>query len=164
MWRKAIRIDVKKNTILLHYMGISHHEISRRLKISRHRIRQPVRKFDKLHTVAMTLGGGRPQKATDRDQRLIKLQQLRDDTNFLADLVRYAHTNLNLFLSRSTISRILREFDMVSYIAPWKPKITRAQRSNRVHWYHQHSDWSMKQWSRVIFSDESNFEIVNRKS
>ncbi|CAF4232156.1 unnamed protein product, partial [Rotaria magnacalcarata] len=29
---------------------------------------------------------GRPQKVTDRERRLIKLQQLRDDTCSLADL------------------------------------------------------------------------------
>jgi transposase len=77
-----------------------YHEISRRLKISCRCIRQTIRKFDQFHTVTTKPGAGRPRKATDREKRLIKLQQLRDDTFSLADLVRYAHTDLNLSISR----------------------------------------------------------------
>ena len=49
---------------------------------------------------------------------VIKLQQLRDDTCSLVDLVRYAHTDLNLSISRPTISRILQHYNMISYILP----------------------------------------------
>ena len=65
-------------------MGISQHEIFRRLKISHRCIRQT---FNKFHTVSTKPGAGRPPKVTDREKRLIKLQQLRDDTASLADLV-----------------------------------------------------------------------------
>jgi transposase len=85
------------------------HGISRRLKISRRCIRQTIRKFDQFHTFNAKPGSGRPQKVTIRQERLIKLKQLRDDTYFLADFVRYAHTDLNLSISHSTVSRILRD-------------------------------------------------------
>ena len=51
----------------------------------------------------------------------MKLQQVRDDTLLLTDLVRFARIDLNLTITRQTVSRILRDFDMVSYIAPRKP-------------------------------------------
>ena len=104
------------------------HEISRRKHVSRRCIRQTIKEYHELHTVATKSGAGRPAKLTDREKCLIKLQQLRDDTYSLNDLVRYANSELNLTISRQTISRILREFEMVSYIAPKKPKITPAQR------------------------------------
>ena len=53
-------------------------------------------------------------------KRLIKLQQVRDDTLSLTDLIRLARTDLNLTITRQTVSRILGDFDMVSYIAPRK--------------------------------------------
>ena len=95
---------------------------------------------------------------------MIKLQQLRDDTLSLADLVRYAHTDLNVSISRSTISRILRDFNMASYIAPRKPRISHIQRRNRLQWCYEYLNWSVKDWSNVIFSDESNYEVLNRKN
>ena len=67
---------------------------------------------------------GPPPKVTDREKRLIKLQQLRDDTASLADLVRYVDTNLNLLIGHSTISRIVQDHSMISYIPPRKPRIT----------------------------------------
>ena len=88
--------------------------MSRQLKISRRCIRQTIRKFDRFHNVATKPGAGCPQKVTDSEKRLIQLQQLRDDTCSLADLVRYAHTDLNLSISRPTISRILQHYNMIS--------------------------------------------------
>ena len=100
MGRKSVSIDVKKQIIILCDMGIFQHGISHQLKISRRCIRQTIWKYDQFHTVATKPGGGRPRKATDRDKRLIKLQQLRNETLSLTDLVRYANTELNLSIPR----------------------------------------------------------------
>ena len=101
---------------------------------------------------------------TERQKRLIKLQQAQDDTLSLADLIRFACTDLSLTVTRQTVSRILRDFDMVSYIAPRKPRISPAQQSTRVAWCYEHLSWSVNDWSNVVFMDESNYEILNRKN
>ena len=163
MGRKSVSIDVKKNIILLRDIGIPQREISRRLKISRRCIRQKFCKFDIFHTVATKPGAGRPPKATDHEKRLIKLQQIRDDTASLADLLRYVNT-LNLSIGRSTISRIFQYYNIVPYIAPRKPQITPTQRRNRLTWCYDYLNWSINDWFNVIFSDESNFEVLNRKN
>ncbi|CAF3203871.1 unnamed protein product [Rotaria socialis] len=123
MGRKAVDIATKRTIILLRDSGMSQHEISRKLNISRHCFRHTIRKFNKLHTVATKPGGGRRSKLTDRQKRAIKLQQVRDDTLSLNNLVRYVQTSFNLTASRQTVSHILNEFDMISYIAPRKPRI-----------------------------------------
>ena len=157
-------IDVKKSIIVLRDMGISQREMSRRLNISLRCIRQTFHKFDKFHSVTTKPDAGRSPKVTDREKRLIKLQQLRDDIASLADLVRYVNTDLNLSTGRSTISRILQDYNMVSYIAPRKPQITPTPRRNRLTWYDDRLNWSINDWFNVIFSDESNFEVLNRIS
>ena len=96
-------------------------QTSRKLNISCKCIRQTIYKFDKFHTVATKPCAGRTPKVTEREKRLIKRQQAQDDTLSLADLVRFARTNLSLTITRQTVSRILRNFDMVLYIAPRKP-------------------------------------------
>ena len=140
------------------------HQISSQLNISCKRIHQTIHKFDKFHAVAAKPGAGRTPKVTERQKRLIKLQQVRDDTLSLTDLVRFARTDLNLTITRQTVSRILRDFDMVSYIAPRKPRITPAQRRTRVAWCYEHLSWPVNHWSNVVFMDESNYEILNRKN
>ena len=140
------------------------HQISSQLNISCKCIRQTNYKFDKFHTVATKPGAGRTPKVTERQKRLVKLQQVRDDTLSLTDLVRFARTDLNLTTTRQTVNRILRDFDMVSYIAPRKPRITSAQRRTRVVWCFEHLSWSVNDWSNVVFTNESNYEILNRKN
>ena len=95
---------------------------------------------------------------------MINLQQVRDNTLSLTNLVRFARTDLNLTITRQTVSRILRDFDMVSYIAPRKARITPAQRRIRVVWCYEHLSWSVNDWSNVVFMDESNYEILNWNS
>ena len=122
------------------------HQIPSQLNISCKGTRQTIYKFDKFHTVATKPGAGRTPKVTERQKRLIKFQQVRDDTLSLTDLVGFARTDLNLTITRQTVSRILRNFDMVSYIAPRKPRITPAQRCTRVAWCYEHLSWSVNDW------------------
>ena len=100
----------------------------------------------------------------NRQTRLIKLEQIRDKTSSLTDLVRYANTNMSLSISTSTISRILRQYNMTSYIASKNPRIRLKQRRARIDWCNKHLSWSIPDWSKVIFSDESNYEVLNRKN
>ena len=82
----------------------------------------------------------------------------------MTDLVRFARTDLSLTITRQTVSRILRDFDIVSYVAPRKPRITPAQRCTRVAWCYDLLSWSVNDWSNVVFMDESNYEILNREN
>ena len=132
MGRKAVDIGIKRCIILLCDSGMSQNEISARSRISQHCVHQTIRKFDELHTVATKPGAGRHSKLTDRQKRAIKLQQNRDDILSLTDLVRYVQTSFNPTVSRRTVSRILHEFDMVSYFAPRKPRINYRQRCARL--------------------------------
>ena len=141
MGRKAVTSDQKKNIICLTDASMSPHQISSQLNISCKCIRQTIYKLDKFHTVATKAGAGRIPKGTERQKRLIKLQQVRDDALSLIDLVRFAPSDLNLTITRQTVSRILRNFDMVSYIAARKPRITPAQRHTRVACCYEHLSW-----------------------
>ena len=136
--RKTLSIDVMKNVILLRDIGMSQHKISQQLKISRYCIRHTIRKFDRYSTVATRPGAARPKKTTNRQTRLIKLGQIRDETNPLTDLVRYASTNMSPSISTSTIGRILRQYNMTSHIASRKPRITLTQRRVRIDWCNKH--------------------------
>ena len=76
------------------------HQISSQLNISCECIRQTIYKFNKFHTVAMKLSAGRTPKVTERQKRLIKLQQVLNDTLSLTYLVRFAPSDLNLTIIR----------------------------------------------------------------
>ena len=85
------------------------HQIPRQLNISCKGTPQTIYKFDKFHTVATKPGAARTPKVTERQKRLIKLQQIRDDILSLTDLVRFAGTDLSLTI----ISTGSKKFDFV---------------------------------------------------
>ena len=72
--------------------------------------------------------------------------------------------NMNLSIRTSVISRILRQYNMVSYIAPRKPRITPNQRRARVDRCNEHLSCSVQGRSKVIVSDESNYQVLNRSN
>lgn len=164
MGRKAVSVDTKKKIITLSELDLSKTAIAERCNVSRNCVIQTIRKYDKERTVSTKPGGGRPSKLSERQKRSIKLEQLRDDTLSVNDLTRYVQTFLGVTIGRSTVSRILNEFDMISYVAPKKPKIKPIQRKRRVSWCYEHRGWSNSDWSHVVFSDESRFELVNRNN
>ena len=91
-----------------------------------------------FHHVARKSDAGRSPKGTDREKRLIQL----DERGSLADLARYVNTNFNLSISRSTI-----QHDLVH-----RSRITPRQRRNRLTCCYDHPNWSINHWSNVIFS------------
>ncbi|CAF2128218.1 unnamed protein product, partial [Rotaria magnacalcarata] len=102
MEKKAVSVNTEKGIILLRDTGMCQHEVSRKSNVSRTCVCQTIRKFNELHTTATKPGAGRPFKMTRHQKRAIKLQQLRDDTLSLNDLVRYTQASLNLDTSRQT--------------------------------------------------------------
>ena len=63
-----------------------------------------------------------------------------------------------------TISRRLsREFNLKSYKPARKPRLTPVMKAKRLA-FAKHCDWTIQQWSKVLFSDESTFQqFVVRK-
>jgi hypothetical protein len=55
-------------------------------------------------------------------------------------------------------------FGLASYQAIEKPLLKDVNRQNRYNWCQDRKYWRHEKWSTVIFSDGSNFELVNRKN
>ena len=117
MGQKTCSTDQKKNIICLRDTAMFQHQISSQSNISCQYIRQSIGKFDKFHTVATKPGAGRTPKVTEHKKILIKLQEVLDDTLSLTDLVCFARTDWNLTIGGQPVSLILRDYDIVSYIA-----------------------------------------------
>ena len=62
-----------------------------------------------------------------------------------------------------TVHRWLFERNYLWNAAAKKPWLTKAHISARLASCKQHQSWSFEQWSKVLFSDEMNIEVDNRK-
>ncbi len=81
-----------------------------------------------------------------------------------ADLARdFNSYQKNISVGKDTVGRILKRKGLGSYIAVRKPLLTIKDRIKRLNWCRQRQYWTVDKWSTVLFSDESNFEVFNRK-
>jgi hypothetical protein len=58
----------------------------------------------------------------------------------------------------------LVNFGLGSYQATLKPLLTPDNIKKRVEFCRKYENWSFLQWQQVIFSDESNYQLVNRQN
>ena len=61
--------------------------------------------------------------------------------------------------SRSTVYRRIKELGYANRIPRVKPLLNSKQRKKRLTWAKERLKWTVGQWSRVLFSDESKFCI-----
>ncbi|KAG1206581.1 hypothetical protein G6F68_008551 [Rhizopus microsporus] len=48
----------------------------------------------------------------------------------------------------------------VSYFAAHKPALTEEPMKKRLRWAHEYANWTIEQWSSIIWSDESRFTVT----
>lgn len=104
---------------------------------------------------------GRPRKIDDRNKRhLVRLLQKGKDKNAEA-LRKDASSTLNLKVCRNTIAKALKESGYACRVKRKKPLLTMKHKRARLAWAKAHQTWTVEEWKKVIWSDETAFLIVN---
>ena len=67
-------------------------------------------------------------------------------------------------VSRTTISKLLRKKELNLFYAVRKPLLMLTDHQKQKKWCKECLNYSVEQWKMIIFSDESNFKIINRKN
>jgi transposase len=94
-----------------------------------------------------------------RSERQI-LKRFRDGTLTTAtEAVDYAKNSLNIVSSAETIRRLIKSNGMKVYSRRKKPLLRRTHIQKRLAFARRHKNWTISQWNRVIFSDESKFNL-----
>ncbi|GFV63391.1 transposable element Tc1 transposase [Trichonephila clavipes] len=107
---------------------------------------------------------GRPRKTSLREDRLLRRISLSNrKLNFLQILKQWTLTS-NVSVCPRTVRGRLLEIGLRGCKARPKPLLTEFQRKKRLTWAREHSLWTIKDWEKVIFSDESQFCISGNQS
>jgi len=139
--------------------GIAIREVARRLGVS-HSVIQRLR--DRVHAtgrVAERHRTGRPSTTTRRQDRFIVTQALRDRTVTASGLRDELRAASNTNVSDQTIRNRLRAANLASRVAAVRTTLLPRHRVARAAWCTQHVRWTVRQWSDVLFTDESRFTL-----
>lgn len=153
---KPISPNLKNSVLKYLEDGLSCREIECILPVSR----ATVNRIQKQHfSGAKKMKGGRPQKLTPR-QKTFCVHQLtvggKENASQVQEVLR---ENLDVLVSKPTVRRALNEAGLGSFVKPKKPHLSAKNIKERLKFAKRHLDWTIADWKRVIWSDETK---INR--
>ncbi|GFX91227.1 transposable element Tcb1 transposase [Trichonephila clavipes] len=104
-------------------------------------------------------GSGRPRNTNDLENRAIRRVATSAPTTSLASIQRHLPPSRHPVPSRETIRRRLTEVGLRSRRPLRRLPLTPHHRQCRLDFYQPRATWSVTDWRRVIFSDESRFSL-----
>jgi transposase len=125
-------------------------------KISRGTVVNILRKARVENTQERRAGSGRKRKTTWKEDELLVLTAKRQRSSTAEELCEVVGVDV----SRSTVQRRLKEVGgLRRKRKSKKPLISEVNRRRRLAWARKYKDWTFKDWSKVLFSDESPFTL-----
>lgn len=162
--RKPVPPMIRAAIVADRTMGMSVPKIVEVYKIPKSTVYRILDKFDVTGDYMVGKSTGRPRKLDERTDRIILNEVKKDGFVNLKSiqkvliengLVKYGHT-----ISLQTIrNRIYASGDFECYMAAQKPLLRHYNRVKRLHWCLQHKHWTVEQWRKVIWTDESPFTL-----
>ncbi|XP_008300115.1 uncharacterized protein LOC103372291 isoform X3 [Stegastes partitus] len=97
---------------------------------------------------------GRRRCTSKRDDR--GLQRIIKQTRFKnLEEIQKEWNEARVTASKTTTFRRIREMGYNCWVPPVKPLLILSQRRKHLNWAKEKKDWTVGQWSKVLFSDES---------
>jgi len=108
---------------------------------------------------------GRPRKQTPEMTEKV-VAKVREDRygreKSCADLAGEL-SNEGINISAITIWRILRQAGLRKKKPTRKPGLMKKMKEDRLKWCTEHQDWTLDDWKRVIWSDETSVVLLHRR-
>ncbi len=165
--RKDIPIDVRNKIVsLLQHTSFTKAEIARKFGVSAKTVYRLSSK-QLLHKPieADRIGKcGRKRCTTFREDRVI-IRTARENRKLSClDELKKKISERGVEVTIATLRRRFRQFGFIARKPPRKPMLTPAMIKKRISWAKMYKNWTMEDWNKVIFSDESTFVILDDKS
>ena len=150
--------EQRERAIGMANMGATQVHIAQTFGCNRMTVARLLQRFNQTGHTRDRPRSGRPRITTPGEDRYLRTLHLR---NRFLTVTSSAATALGRRISVFTVARRLR----AAGIRPYRPfrgvTLTRLHRQNRLHWTRRVQRWRRQDWQRVLFSDESRFNLFN---
>lgn len=156
---KQISLDVRNLVVRDRQKGISFRKIAQKYSISIGAVQHIWKKYETRGIVRNLSGQGRHRKTSHRDDaRIIRMAKQNPKISS-----REIMESMNLNVDRRTIRRRLNESGLKSSLASKRPFISKRNKLKRLEFAKKYAGMSVAFWKRVLWSDESKFEMFGQK-
>ena len=104
---------------------------------------------------------GRPGKLTSRDKRALARMVANGGTKTAIEEAKTFNLERQDKVSPTTVRRALKEQGLKAVKRVKKPKLSRAHKRARLQWASEHENWTLEDWKRIVWSDETKINRLN---
>lgn len=156
--------DFEKGEIIGLWKGNhSNSDISRILKHPESTIAYIIKKYSVKGTTSNAPRSGRPTILNETDKRQLVRIVKKNRNNSIIELTEKFNNSLEITVSADTVRHILHEAGYYGRVAKKKPLVSESNSRKRLNWCKERKNWK-EEWEKIIFSDESRFEIFKNDS
>lgn len=159
--RKEHSSDLKNSVLEWLKKGNSMRAAERQFGIPHQTISIWCGKIEKYGSAATRSRTGRPPKTTKRDDKMILRKAVKDPRLTATEIVRDFNVNRQDKISVSTVKRRLKSAGLFGRRPSKKPLISKKNRIARLKFAREHLNWGTKEWSKVLWSDESKYNLFS---
>ncbi|KAG1143627.1 hypothetical protein G6F37_011935 [Rhizopus arrhizus] len=102
---------------------------------------------------------GRPSLISQRMVNYIRRLVTLGRKNNAVEIQKALKEEFGMSVSDSTVRRVLKKAGFIAFVKPQKPLLRMQNIIKRLQWAKSHQHWTVDDWKRVIFSDETK---INR--
>lgn len=161
MRKKRLNQEEKARILALHEANVGWREISERTGRSKSAIFALLQRAKKLPAGTVpppTPVPGRPRKTTPTTDKLIRREIIKNPRMTALELKK-AHPDLLGNVAVRTIQeRCQKHLHLPMRTPTKKPLLTKKMRQGRLAFAKQHQGWTVQDWRKVMWSDESTFQ------
>lgn len=163
MPRKVVAEDKLHEALGMIKAGKSQREVAKALKISKSCVQRLNSRYKSTGSVKHRWGGGPSRKTNSKDDRVIKRIAIKHrKKSFRAILGEVKRSGIDISLG--TLASRLSEMGLEKKPTKKRQLLTKKHKINRVKFCKKYRDWTLEDWKKVMFSDESNFKPFQRKN
>lgn len=152
-FKQAVAAALKK--------GRSQADVSRTFHISRQLVSIWNKQFKARNSVSNKPRSGRPRKTTVKTDRVIKKLSVEDPRKTAVTIKDELKESYNVNIHVSTVKRRLTEQGLHGRRPSKKPLISAKNKKERLAFALRHKSWTCAKWSKILWSDESKFNLMS---
>lgn len=152
--------EQRAQAIILLKNGFASREIAAKVGCKSHTtISRLKKKYEETGKVENKPGSGRPRKLNERDERSLIRRLMTKECTTAVQLQKSLKTSDNIEVSTNTVRRALKRNGLVARVKRKKPLLSKKHREKRLKFAKRYKDWTINEWSKIVWSDESKFQI-----
>lgn len=158
---KSLSEDIRTRIIREFKNGTKQSDIARQFHVSRQVVSALIKRFNIRGVVSDKKKCGRPRKTTARQDRTIVKIVMKDPFKSSNQIKTVLKAQGLDNISARSIRRRLVDAKLFSRRPAKKPLLSLKNRKARLKFAKEHLNWTMEEWKRVCFSDESKYNLFN---